>query len=391
MEKKIVLKSGKRGRIAYGHPWIYRTQIESISQEGPGQIYDVYSSNGRFLGRGYCNQKSEITVRLLTEKQEEINGDFFAGRLKAARELREKYVKDANAYRIVFSESDGLPGLIVDRYSEHIVFQVLTLGMEAQKELLVDCLRDVLKPAFLYEKSDAQSRRLEGLGEVTKWWGKEGERELEIREGDSRFLVDIVEGHKTGFYLDQRDSRAAIKDFAQGTRVLDCFSYTGGFSIAASRCGARKVLGIDIQESQIALAKRNAELNGLSGDSVQFRAANVFEKLKELDRSKEKFDIVILDPPSFVKNKGGLEGALSGYKEINLRAMKILERGGILMTFSCSGHMDEELFLQVILDAAFDTKRGLKVLRRCGQSIDHPIDPFIPQTSYLKGFVFEVT
>jgi 23S rRNA (cytosine1962-C5)-methyltransferase len=390
VENRIVLQSGKRGRIAYGHPWIYRSQIKDVSQGSPGQVYDVFSPGGRFLGRGYYNPKSEIAVRLLTEKEEAIDEGFFERRVEEALAFRRAYVRDTNAYRIVFSESDALPGLIIDSYSDHVVFQILTLGMEVHRDLLIEVMRSCVGPKFIFEKSDVPSRRLEGLEAVKRWWGEEGQAEIEISEGEVKFLVDIEGGHKTGFYLDQRESRQAIRGFAEGKRVLDCFSYTGGFALYAALHGAREVVGIDIHESQITLAKRNARLNGIPEERIDFRIANAFDALKEFDKSNEKFDVVILDPPSFVKHKNGLEGALSGYKEINLRAMRILNEGGILATFSCSGHMDEELFLQVVLDAAFDTKRNLKVLRRCGQSLDHPIDPFIPQTSYLKGFIVEV-
>ena len=327
------MHSGRRGQISYGHPWIYKGQIKEAPGERDGDIFSVYSSGGRFLGKGYYNPRSEIAVRLLSYKDEAIDESFFARRIEHALEFRKKFVKETDACRVVFSEADGLPGLVVDKYAEYIVFQILTLGMEKKKEALVNIMRETLKPKFLYEKSDATSRRLEGLTEVKKWWGAEGKSMVTISEDKAKFLVDIETGHKTGFYLDQRDSR---------------------------------------------------------GDRIKFRTVNVFEALKEFDRSKERFDVVILDPPSFVKNKKAVENALTGYKEINLRAMKILNEGGILATFSCSGHIEEELFLQVILDAAFDTKKCLKILKKCSQAVDHPVDPFIPQTSYLKGFILAV-
>ena len=390
MGEKIILHSGRRGQISYGHPWIYKGQIKEAPGERDGDIFSVYSSGGRFLGKGYYNPRSEIAVRLLSYKDEAIDESFFARRIEHALEFRKKFVKETDACRVVFSEADGLPGLVVDKYAEYIVFQILTLGMEKKKEALVNIMRETLKQKFLYEKSDATSRRLEGLTEVKKWWGAEGKSMVTISEDKAKFLVDIETGHKTGFYLDQRDSRGAIKDLVKDKKVLDCFSYTGGFSIYASLYGAGEVLGLDVHASQVELAKKNAKLNSLPGDRIKFRTVNVFEALKEFDRSKERFDVVILDPPSFVKNKKAVENALTGYKEINLRAMKILNEGGILATFSCSGHIEEELFLQVILDAAFDTKNCLKILKKCSQAVDHPVDPFIPQTSYLKGFILAV-
>ncbi len=375
----------------YGHPWIYRSQIGSVSEESPGDIYAVHSASGFLLGKGYYNPRSEITVRLFTYKDEVIDEAFFESRIKKALQFRNKYVKDTNAYRVVSSEADGLPGLIVDKYADHLVFQILTLGMEKRKETVVAALKKALNPAFIYEKSDAPSRKLEGMNEVKRWWEEEGKAEVEIFEGKLKFIVDISGGHKTGFYLDQRDSRRAIKDFVKDKKVLDCFSYTGGFSVYSSFYGAKEVLGIDIHKASVELANRNAKLNGLSEEKIRFKTGNIFNELKRFDAKRERFDVIILDPPSFVKSKNALEGALTGYKEINLRAFKILDEGGILATFSCSGHIEEELFLQVILDAAFDAKRGVKILNRCSQPLDHPVDPFIPQTLYLKGLVLEAS
>jgi len=390
MEKKIILQSGKRGMIGYGHPWVFRSQIRDVSAQDPGAVYSIYSSGGRKLGTGYYNPRSEIAVRLLTDREEAIDGAFFRKRIREAHEFRKRYVKESDAYRVVFSESDSLPGLIVDRYGDLVVFQILTLGMDRQKALVFEGIQASLKPRYVFEKSDTSSRKLEGLGPSVRWWTDEGPENLEIREGGATFLVNVRNGHKTGFYLDQRDARRSLKDLVKDRAVLDCFSYTGGFSVWAGLGGARAVLGIDVHDEVIALARRNAKLNGLSEEQVQFAAGNAFEVLREFDKGRKTFDAVILDPPSFVKSRKAVEGAVAGYKEINLRALRILNARGLLFSFSCSGHMEEELFLQVILDAAFDSRRKLKLLRRYGQAADHPVDPFIPQTSYLKGFLFEV-
>ncbi|MDD5136350.1 MAG: class I SAM-dependent rRNA methyltransferase [Candidatus Omnitrophica bacterium] len=393
-ENTIKVRSGRKGVLRPGHPWIFKTQIlKTAPAIKPGDIISVVDDNNRFIGRGYYNPKSEIVIRLFTFSDEPIDRDFFYKRLSEAVGKRKALLAATNACRIVFSEADGLPGLIVDLYNNTAVFQVLTFGMEKFKSEITDIIDDILKPRYIYEKSASPFRKLEGLKDVIGWWGDEGKGIVEISEGKARFLVDIVNGHKTGFYLDQRKSRLALESISKDKRVLDLFCYTGGFSISAALYGAGRVVGRDIKEEWLKLARENSALNNVSG-KTEFAKGDAFTVLKEINDSGEKFDIIILDPPSFLKTRESLIMATKGYKELNGLALNALVDGGVLATFSCSHNMPGALFSKIIKESAAGAGKRSTILKRCHQAEDHPIVKAIPETEYLKGYflkVFETT
>jgi 23S rRNA (cytosine1962-C5)-methyltransferase len=390
---RVRLKKGKEKRILLGHPWVYCTDIEVLrGPADPGDIVLLENHRGKPLALGYYNPNSVIAVRVLTQNpKERIGRDFFLHRIRQALELRLKLFREAttNAFRVVFAEADLLPGLIVDRFASLLVVQFLTLGMERRKGDIVEALEVLLHPGGIYERSDVEVRKKEGLEECAGWILPGGSPEVIIKENGLAFFVDVARGQKTGYFLDQRENRLSLRRYVQGARILDCFSYTGGFAIHAAAFGAREVLGLDISESAVALARENARLNRLE-DRVRFEVADVFEALRELLRKGERFDLVILDPPAFVKGKEALEGVLRGYKDINLLAMKLLVPSGILVTCSCSYHLSEELFLEVLQKASQDAGRRLQILERRGQAQDHPVLVGYPESWYLKCFILRV-
>jgi 23S rRNA (cytosine1962-C5)-methyltransferase len=388
--KSIKLRSGKLGKFRPGHPWIYKKHLLRVDPSiKPGTVVGVVASDGGFIGTGYYNSHSDISIRILTFGQEAIDKAFFMTRIAEAAAKRSSLLAKTNAYRAVFSEADGLPGLIIDMYGGTAVFQVLTLGMERFKEAVVECIDEVLKPGHIYERSDSLYRKQEGLGERRGWWGEEGSGCIEITEGKAVFLVDIVTGHKTGFYLDQRNSRFAIEGISKGKDVLDLFCYTGGFSVHAALGGARSVTGVDIKEDWLVLARRNMELSGLSGQA-EFIKADSFDYLKNIHTSGRTFDIIIVDPPSFVKTKHSVANAARGYEELNVTAMRCLRPGGVLATFSCSHNMPNQLFADILKKAAVKAGKKIAILKRCHQAEDHPIVKAIPETEYLKGYFLKV-
>lgn len=392
MEKKVFLKKGDKNRSRWGHPWIYRSQIDRTQGDpAPGDLVEVHAAHG-ITGVGYFNAASEITVRLLTTRPTPIDEGFFKSKIKNALAFRSRIVKGTNSFRVVASEADGLPGLIADLYGEILVVQFLTMGMEKLRPKILKAFEDVM-PSLrgIYEKSDSASRTLEGLAPRTGWLRKDFGDQIVLEEDGIRCEVRLEGGHKTGFYLDQRESRSLIGSLGVKGSCLDAFCYEGGFSLHLARGGAKEVLGIDSQADAVTRAEENRRLNGFSEDAVRFRTANVFDALKEFEKEKKRFDLVVLDPPSFVKKKAALEGALAGYKEITLRSMKILNDPGLLAVFSCSYHVTDDLLMQVCMSAARDVRKSLKVIRFLKQSADHPIDPFIPETYYLKGFLLEIT
>ena len=350
----------------------------------------IVRDKGEFVGRGYYNPASEITIRLLTFNDEPIDGTFLQKRIEEAVAKRSFLSGSTNARRLIFSEADGLPGLVVDQYNDTIVFQVSTLGMERMKEGLLKILADTVNPKFIYEKSDSPFRKKEGLKTIKKWWLYDGETKIEIYEGDAKFIVDIENGHKTGFYLDQRRARAALKEISRGKTVLDLFCYTGGFSVNAALGGAKTVVGVDIKPEWLELASKNAALNGVS-ERIEERDGDAFEILNNICKSGEKFDIIVLDPPSFLRSKKNLISAIKGYKEINALAFKTLSDNGILCTFSCSHNMPNKIFSDCIKDAALKSGKKFNILKRCRQDKDHPIIKDIPETEYLKGYFLRTT
>lgn len=386
----VKLARGRQPRVAGGHPWVYGTEAGEIEGDfHPGDIVEVTDSRGRFLGRGYINPASQILVRIMTRnRDEEINRDFFLRRIEAAWRYRKKVAGNTDAFRVVFSEADFLPALVVDKFGGFLVIQTLALGMEVRKETIVSVLREVVAPDGIYERNDAPVRELEGLPLQTGFIGDEFGTTVEIVENGLRFEVELAGGQKTGYFLDQRENRLVLENFCPGARVLDCFCHTGAFSVYAARFGAREVLGVDISGPALEAAARNAARNGFAG-VCRFREANGFDELRALERAGEKFDLVILDPPAFTKSKKALEGAIRGYKEINLRAFKILRPGGFLVTCSCSYHMSEGLFLEVINSAALDSGRTVRLVEVRRQARDHPMLLASPETHYLKCVILQ--
>jgi len=424
----VVLAPGRERRVRGGHPWVFATEVARVQGvPEPGDIVDVITARGGFLGRGYINPASQILVRLLTRRPDEaVDEEFFRRRVREAVEYRVRLLAAGalaasatpdparRAFRLVFAESDGLPALVVDYFAGVLVFQALALGVDRRKELLLRLVREEASRHFrvagVWERDDAPVRELEGLPLTAgPFWGDPPPR-VTIREGGLDLVVDLERGQKTGYFLDQSANRAAaaavVRAAAGGPRVLDCFCYTGAFALAAARAGAAEVVGVDTSAEALELARENAALNGFSGPDdpagparatgpgegprVSFVEANVFDFLRQEGAQGRRWDVVLLDPPAFAKNRAALPGALRGYKEINLRAMRLIPPGGYLVTSSCSQHLSEELFLEVLADAAADTRRRVRVAEVRGQAADHPFLPAAPETRYLKTVVLRV-
>ena len=381
----------QKGNARFGHPWIYKSQIKKISKGArAGCDVLVKSSKGSVIGVGYYNPSSEIAIRILSKDRQTIDRSFFTARLRAAKEYRESLRIDANALRLVNSESDLIPGLIVDRYADTIVVQFLTLGTDSRRDMILDAIQEVWAPMSIYGRSDGVYRELEGMETRKGWLRGSGSTRIEISEKDTRYWVDIESGHKTGFYLDQRESRLFIGSWESwaGKKVLDCFTYTGGFALVAARHGAKQVIGLDLSDVSVELARENANLNQVQG--CEFRKENVFDTLRRCEQEGESFDAVILDPPSFTRSKQAVDKAHKGYKEIHLRALKILKPGGLLLTFCCSHHIGMEEFQKIVLEASRDARRSLKIRKWFYQAKDHPVILSIPESLYLKGLAAQV-
>lgn len=386
----VILKPGKDARLGSGHLWVYEGEIARIEGSVPdGGIVDVRTARGRWVGRGLLNRQSTLTVRLLTHEHEQIDEAFFRRRLEQAIAYRRRVVGDATAYRLVYGEGDLLPGLIADRYEAVLVVQTLALGMDLRKAMLVDHLAALCQPGAIFERNDSAVRRLEGLPAHAGWLYREADPLVEIREGRARLLVDVARGQKTGFFLDQRENRAAAAAYLTGADVLDAFCYTGAFAVHAALAGARRVHAIDVSQDAIALARRNASLNGLT-DQITFSVGNAFDALRELVAEGQRFDAVILDPPAFARTKDALPRAVGGYKEINLRALKLLRPGGLLVSCSCSYHVHASLLQEIVASAAADAHRTVRIIERRGQARDHPVHPAMPETEYLSCFILAV-
>lgn len=387
--KKIILK--KSADDFSSHPWIYKNHIASVeSGIEPGNIVTINTRDNIFLGIGYYNPKSLIAARMLSNEEEPIDFNFFKERILKALQKREAFRKITNAYRVVSSEADGLPGLVIDLYNNTAVFQVNTLGMDRFKNEIIDSICEIIKPSYIYEKSDSDLRKVEGLKKVSSWHGTAGKEKILIFENKAKFIVNIIHGHKTGFYLDQRKARIAFGHIAKGKRILDIFCYTGGFSVHAALNDAVEIIAIDIKDEWLAQIKENAELNNVNR-KIKFVKGNAFSVMHEFVKTKEQFDIVILDPPSFLKNKYGLQTALKGYLELNRLAMRLLSEKGVLCTFSCSHHMRNEIFSDMLKKAAALENKSYSIIKRCHQDKDHPIIKEIPETEYLKGYFLSVS
>ncbi len=388
---QVKLARNMRHRVVGGHPWVYRTEVEDITGDFlPGDIVEVVDPKNNFIGRGFINPASQILVRILTrDRSEEINRDFFVRRISAAIDYRRRIVRNTNAYRLIFAEADFLPALIVDKYGDCLSIQTLALGMDIHKDTIVSILEELVGPAGIYERNDAHVRVLEGLQQKSGFLKRPFNSLIEITENGLSILVDLEGGQKTGYFLDQRENRMALKGIAQGTRVLDCFCHTGAFSVYAAKYGAKEVQGIDIAAAALDMAEKNASGNGFQS-ICRFREGNAFDELRFLERAGEKYDLIILDPPAFTKSRKALEGAMRGYKEINLRAVKLLPPGGFLVTCSCSFHMAESMFLEILLDAARDAGRQLRLVEMRRQARDHPMLLASAETHYLKCAVLQV-
>lgn len=386
----ITLQPGKERRCVAGHPWIYGGEIKSITGEpADGDAVEIHDHKDRYLGRGLINQQSRIIVRRFTTQKEELDSAFFRRRIEAAVAYRKSVLPGATSYRVVSSESDQLPGLIVDKFGDVLVLQALTLGIDQRKGQIVEILRELFKPVAIVERSDVPSRRLEGLPEFKGVIYGKSDGQITITVSGVKFQVDLLGDQKTGFFLDQAENYALVAGHCAGKKVLDCFSYHGGFGLFAAKAGASHVEMVEISEAAIARARQNADLNGLTG-KLEFQCVNAFDLLKKYDVEKRQFDVIILDPPSFTRTKQSVNDALRGYKEINLRALKMLPPGGLLATFSCSHHVNVELLRAVIVDAAADAKKIVRLVTTFRQASDHPILPAVPETEYLKGFLLQV-
>jgi 23S rRNA (cytosine1962-C5)-methyltransferase len=386
---KVLLKKRIAPRIANGHPWIYGNEIESISGNvNAGDIVDVFYAGEKFCGRGYINPQSQIVVRLLTRKKEEIDEQFFYKKIEAAWHYRQKTGYTENC-RLVFGEADELPALIIDKFNDYFVVQTLSSGIDVWKAAIVKALQSIFIPKGIYERNDVPVRALEGLPQQKGLLSAPFDTNIIINENGLKFYVDLENGQKTGYFLDQQDNRRAIKNIVKGADVLGAFTYTGTFEIHAAHYGASSVLGIDISENATAQANKNAALNGLE-NICKFETANAFDVLKTWSKENKKYDVVMLDPPAFTKSRENIGKAITGYKEINLRGMKLIKNGGFLVTSSCTNLVSPEMFLQTIEAAAKDAHKKIRQVTFKSQASHHPVIWGMENTNYLKFLIVEV-
>jgi 23S rRNA (cytosine1962-C5)-methyltransferase len=392
----VLLKPGEADRIVAGHPWIYHGSVLRLTQPAAdGDLVQVKDHRQRFLGTGFYNSKSKIHVRVLSPERVEVDQAFFERRIRAALEVRQKHLPDATSFRVVNAESDFLSGLIVDKYENVLVVQTSSLGMDQRKAMILAALQSIFSPRAIVERNEVSSRKFEGLPDANGLLAGTLEGPVPIKLNGLNFEVDVLGGHKTGLYLDQQVNYKLVAALAKGAQVLDCFSFLGGFGLLAARAGAAHVHMLDQSAEAIGMATRNAAANGLA-ESCSFETVNVFDWLKSQtvtqphEKIVPRWDLIVLDPPSFTRNRASVPDALRGYKEIHLRALKLIKAGGTLATFCCSHHVDAGLFQDTVLSAAFDSRRILRRIAIYSQSPDHPVIPMIPETEYLKGFAFEV-
>jgi 23S rRNA (cytosine1962-C5)-methyltransferase len=387
---KVFLNKKMNERIAGGHPWIFGNELQPIPPDSikAGSLVEVYTIDKKWIGIGYFNPKSQIAVRLLTRKKEPVDAHFFYKRILDAWQYRQKLGYKENC-RLVFGEADELPALIIDKFNDYFVIQTLALGIDVWKAAIVDALEKIFKPKGIYERNDVPVRELEGLTQQKGFLSAPFETEIIIRENGLQFYVDIENGQKTGYFLDQQHNRSAIAPLVKQAKVLGAFTYTGTFEIHAAHYGATSVKGIDISESAIQQAKRNAALNHLE-NICHFEVANAFDVLKQWAKEEQKFDVVMLDPPAFTKSRQNIQNALNGYKEINLRGMKLVANGGFLVTSSCTNLVNAQQFLQTIEWAAKDARKKIRQVTFQTQSNDHPIIRGLENTEYLKFLIVEV-
>ena len=375
-----------RARIFHGHEWVYSTEIKkSFGNPQPGDVITLKDFRDRPLGSAIFNPASQIVARRFSRRRQDLDLDFFTRRIQQAINHRKSLEGiDETLCRLVWSESDGIPGLIVDRYGDHLCVQTTTLAMDMRKDLIRDALVTLLSPASITLRNDSPSRKAEGMEESIELIHGENPGSFTVESNGITYEIDLIDGQKTGLYLDQLQAHAEVAKLSKGLRVLDCFTNQGGFALACAKAGAAKVTAVDISAPACASARKNAALNGLNIEVIE---ANVFDFLKS---AQPEYDLIILDPPSFTKNKKTLMDAMRGYKEIHLRALKLLEKGGILSTFCCSHHASRELFLENLADASVDAKKSLRLVAEHTQRPDHPVLITLPETSYLKGFTSQV-
>jgi 23S rRNA (cytosine1962-C5)-methyltransferase len=382
----VVISSRGAKRIRKGHLWVYRSDVREVREAGPGAIVTAVDEAGNFVGQAFYSDTSEIALRFLTTRKETIERDWWRRRLRAAAARRSTIARESNAYRLIYSEGDLLPSLIVDVYDGHYVLQALSQGTDRLQTELIELLTEEFQPRSIIERNDARVRELEGLELRTGVVYGDAPDEIEVNQHGVRFVVSPLGGQKTGAFLDQRENYSAAKQVAHGL-ALDCFTFNGGFALhLAGKCD--HVIGIDIAGDAVASAEKNARLNGAA--NVTFQTANVFDALRELGAAGKVFDTIVLDPPAFTKSRATVKSGARGYKDINLRALKLINPGGVLITCSCSYHMSEELFLEVIADAALDARRRVQIIERRGQSSDHPVLLGVPETHYLKCVIARV-
>ena len=392
----VTLKKGAGRTLKEGGPWIYDNEIESImGRFTDGDIVLVHDFDGYPLGRGFINRNSKLTVRMMTRNRDtEVDESFIRMRVKNAWEYRKKVMDDISSCRVIFGEADFLPGLVVDKFADVLVVESLALGIDRFKEMIIDILKELMEADGIhirgvYERSDAKVREQEGMERYKGFIGAPFDTKVEIVENGVRYYVDVKDGQKTGFFLDQKYNRRAAAKLCKGARVLDCFTHTGSFALNAGMAGAEHVTGVDASELGVAQARENAALNGLE-DRVEFICEDVFDLLPRLEKQGEKFDVVILDPPAFTKSRSSVKKAVKGYREINLRGMKLVKDGGYLATCSCSHFMDYELFTQTIGQAARNVHKRLRQVEFRTQSPDHPILWGAGDSYYLKFYIFQV-
>ena len=387
---KVSLNKKISPRIANGHPWIFNNEVAKIDSDVKGgEIVEVYSHDNKFVGKGYINPKSLILVRLLTRNaSEEINEQFFLNRIIACWEYRKKIGYTENC-RLVFGEADSLPQLIIDKFNDYFVIQTLAMGMDVWKPAIVKALNAIFQPKGIYERNDVPVRELEGLSQQKGFLSAPFDTKIIINENGFKFYADIENGQKTGYFLDQQDNRKAIQHIVKGADVLGAFTYTGTFEIHAAKYGAKSVLGIDISGNAVQQANDNASLNEVA-DICRFEIANAFDALKQWGKEGRQYDVVMLDPPAFTKSRESIQNAIAGYKEINLRGIKLVKPGGFLVTSSCTSLVSPELFLQTIGMAAKDARRKTRQVDFKSQSADHPIVWNLENTQYLKFLIIQV-
>ena len=382
----IVVKP--RARILHGHDWIFSSEVLKIfGNPADGDVISLRDGRDHLIGSAIYNSKSQIVARRFSRRKQDLDPDFFKRRIAQAAEYRARRHVDPKLCRVVWSESDGLPGVIIDRYGEYFVLQTLTLAMDMRKELIAQAIIDLLEAENIIERNDAPVRQVEGLEARTGILSGAATSKIKIDINDIKFDVDLLHGQKTGFYLDQKDNYGIIAQYAGGRRVLDCFTSEGAFALACARAGASEVTGVEANTESLEAARENAERNQLR---VQWIEQDVFQFLRGADKMESQYDLIVLDPPSFTRTKSGVRDAMRGYRELHVRAFKLLSKDGLLATFSCSHHVNENAFAQMIAEALVDARRSARRLRRFEQSPDHPVLPTLPETEYFKGVLLEM-